>query len=147
MIRKARNLSESKESGTAMSFPGDLRYTSEHEWVRLEGDVATIGITDHAQEALGDIVYMGDLPEEGAEVEKDEVVGVVESVKATSDIYSPLSGEVLEVNGELGTSPETLNDDPYGEGWILRLRVGNPDELDELLSAADYKKLVEEASR
>ncbi|MBM4109689.1 MAG: glycine cleavage system protein GcvH [Phycisphaerae bacterium] len=128
-----------------MQVPSELRYTKEHEWIRLEGDVATIGLTDHAQESLGDIVYLGDLPEEGDDVEAEDVIGVVESVKATSDIYSPISGKVIEVNPDLGEAPETLNEDPYGEGWILRIEVSDPEEVRQLLSAADYRKLVEES--
>lgn len=130
-----------------MQFPKDLRYTAEHEWIRVEGDVATIGITDHAQDALGDIVYLGDLPDEGDEVEKEDVIGVVESTKATSDIYAPLTGKVLEVNTDLVDSPDVLNEDPYGEGWIVRIEVANPDELESLLPAAEYKKLLDEGEK
>ncbi|MCK6526043.1 glycine cleavage system protein GcvH [Myxococcota bacterium] len=130
-----------------MQFPKDLRYTAEHEWIRVEGDVATIGITDHAQDALGDIVYLGDLPDEGDEVEKEDVIGVVESTKATSDIYAPLTGKVLEVNTDLVDSPDVINEDPYGEGWIVRIEVANPDELEGLLPAAEYKKLLDEGEK
>ena len=125
-----------------MSVPGDLQYTKSHEWVRVEGDVATVGITDHAQDELGDVVFV-ELPEQGATLEAGDSFGAVESVKAVSDLYAPVGGEVVEVNGALEDSPEKINEDPYGEGWILKLRTS--DEAD-LLSAADYEKLLEEES-
>ena len=121
--------------------PGDLRYTKEHEWVRLEGDTATVGITDHAQQELGDIVY-AELPKVGARVAQGQTLGSVESVKAVSDIYSPVSGEVVEVNEALAQAPEKINQDPYGEAWLAKLRVSAPDEVGKLLSAAEYESYV-----
>ena len=123
-----------------MSVPEELQYTKSHEWVRTEGDTATIGITDHAQEELGDIVYV-ELPEEGATFEAGEPFGTIESVKAVSDLYTPVGGEVVEVNRALDASPEKINEDPYGEGWIVTLRVS--DARAGLLSASDYEQLLE----
>ncbi len=125
-----------------MSVPGDLQYTKSHEWVRVEDGVATVGITDHAQDELGDVVFV-ELPEQGATLAPGDSFGAVESVKAVSDLYAPVGGEVVEVNSALEDSPEKINEDPYGEGWILKLRIS--DEAD-LLSAADYEKLLEEES-
>jgi glycine cleavage system H protein len=124
-----------------MTYPESLRYTKEHEWVRTEGDVGVIGITDHAQAELGDIVYV-DLPKVGALVEQGKSLGSVESVKAVSDIYSPVSGEIVEVNESLSSSPEKLNQDPHGAAWLVKIRVSAPDELKSLLSAADYQAYV-----
>ncbi|PYT36155.1 MAG: glycine cleavage system protein GcvH [Acidobacteria bacterium] len=124
-----------------MSYPEDLRYTKEHEWVRVAGDVGTIGITDHAQKELGDIVYV-DLPKVGAHIEHGKSLGSVESVKAVSDIYSPVSGEVTEVNEILAQAPEKLNQDPHGAAWLVKLRLSAPDEAKGLLSAADYQAYV-----
>jgi glycine cleavage system H protein len=121
-----------------MKYPENLRYTKEHEWVRVEGDLGVIGITDHAQHELGDIVYV-DLPKVGASVELGKSLGSVESVKAVSDIYSPVSGEVVEVNETLGQSPEKLNQDPHGAAWLVKVRLSAPDQLKTLLSAADYQ--------
>ena len=129
-----------------MSVPGDLQYTKSHEWVRVEGDVATVGITDHAQDELGDVVFV-ELPEQGATLEAGDSFGAVESVKAVSDLYAPVGGEVVEVNGTLEDSPEKINEDPYGEGWILKLRTsGDGPAGGDLLSADDYEKLLEEES-
>ena len=125
-----------------MAVPGDLQYTKSHEWVRVEDGVATVGITDHAQDELGDVVFV-ELPETGSTLEAGDSFGAVESVKAVSDLYAPVGGEVVEVNGALEDSPEKINEDPYGEGWILKLRTS--DDAD-LLSAADYEKLLEEPS-
>ena len=125
-----------------MSVPGDLQYTKSHEWVRVEDGVATVGITDHAQDELGDVVFV-ELPEQGATLAAGDSFGAVESVKAVSDLYAPVGGEVVEVNSALEDSPEKINEDPYGEGWILKLQVS--DQAD-LLSAADYEKLLEEES-
>lgn len=122
-----------------MSVPEDLQYTKTHEWVRIEDGVATIGITDHAQEELGDVVFV-ELPEGGASFEAGDSFGAVESVKAVSDLYAPVGGEVVEINSALEDAPEKINDDPYGEGWILKIRVSGEGDL---LSAADYKKLLE----
>jgi glycine cleavage system H protein len=124
-----------------MKYPENLRYTKEHEWVRVEGDLGVIGITDHAQHELGDIVYV-DLPKMGASVELGKSLGSVESVKAVSDIYSPVSGEVVEVNETLGQSPEKLNQDPHGAAWLVKVRMSAPDQLKTLLSAADYQTYV-----
>jgi glycine cleavage system H protein len=125
-----------------MSVPGDLQYTKSHEWVRVEDGVATIGITDHAQDELGDVVFV-ELPETGATLAPGDSFGAVESVKAVSDLYSPVGGEVVEVNSALEDSPEKINEDPYGEGWILKLQISDEGDL---LSAADYEKLLEEES-
>ena len=124
-----------------MSYPEDLRYTKEHEWVRVAGDVGTIGITEHAQKELGDIVYV-DLPKVGAHIDQGKSLGSVESVKAVSDIYSPVSGEVTEVNEVLAQAPEKLNQDPHGAAWLVKLRMSAPDEVKGLLSAADYQAYV-----
>lgn len=121
-----------------MSYPENFRYTREHEWILVEGDTGTVGITDHAQKELGDIVYV-DLPKPGAAVEAGKALGSVESVKAVSDIYSPVSGEVVAVNELLATAPEKLNEDPHGAAWLVKIRLGNPAELDGLMSAADYQ--------
>ena len=123
-------------------YPENFRYTKEHEWVLVEGDTGTIGITDHAQEELGDIVYV-DLPKVGAHVVRGKSLGSVESVKAVSDIYSPAGGEVTAVNETLADAPETLNRDPHGAGWLEKLRLDAPAEIQELLSSADYEKYVE----
>jgi len=124
-----------------MKYPDNLRYTKEHEWVLVEGDIGVVGITDHAQHELGDIVYV-DLPKVGASVELGKSLGSVESVKAVSDIYSPVSGEVVAVNDVLSQSPEKLNQDPHGEAWLVKVRISVPDQLKSLLSAADYQAYV-----
>jgi len=122
-------------------YPTNFQYTKEHEWVHVEGDSGTIGITDHAQKELGDIVYV-DLPKPGTEVEQGKPLGSVESVKAVSDIYAPVSGEVVAVNDVLTTSPEKLNEDPHGIAWLVRIKLSAPDELKKLLSAEDYQKYL-----
>ena len=124
-------------------YPEELHYTKQHEWVRLKDDVGVVGITDHAQNELGDIVYV-DLPRVGAKVEQAKTMGSVESVKAVSDIYSPLSGEVIEINDALATAPEKLNESPHGDGWLVKIRLSAPDEIQGLLAAADYEKYVAE---
>ena len=121
----------------------DLHYTKQHEWVRVSGDTGTVGITDHAQQELGDIVYV-DLPAVGTKVEHGKAMGSVESVKAVSDIFSPVSGEVIETNGALGTTPEKLNQSPHEDGWLVKIKLSTPDEIKGLLSAADYEKYVAE---
>ncbi|MBI5383426.1 MAG: glycine cleavage system protein GcvH [Verrucomicrobia bacterium] len=126
-----------------MNTPSDLRYTKNHEWARVEGNVATCGISDYAQEQLGDIVFV-ELPEEGSAVVQDGRLGVVESVKAASDIYAPLSGRVVGRNTGLEAKPETINKDPYGKGWIARIEIARPEESDSLMDAAAYAKYVEE---
>jgi glycine cleavage system H protein len=125
-----------------LNIPEDLHYTTSHEWVRIEGDTATIGITDHAQDELGDVVFV-ELPQEGDTFDAGESFGTVESVKAVSDIYAPVGGDVVEVNSALEDAPENINEDPYGEGWIVKLRT--TDEAD-LLSPQEYEKVVEEES-
>ena len=127
-----------------MEFPKGLRYSQEHEWVAVSGDIATIGITDYAQEQLGDVVYV-ELPAVGKVLNKDETFGVVESVKAVSDIYAPVSGTVTEVNAELPNTPELVNADPYGKAWMVRVQLSNPQEVDELMDAAAYQKFVAKA--
>ncbi|WP_400193340.1 glycine cleavage system protein GcvH [Hymenobacter sp. B81] len=124
-----------------MNLPSELKYTKEHEWVRIEGDVAYIGITDFAQKELGDIVYV-DIDSVDKEVAQDEVFGTVEAVKTVSDLFSPLSGTVLEVNPKLADAPESVNSDPYGEGWMIKLAIGNQAEVAGLLSAEAYGELV-----
>ena len=123
--------------------PDDLRYHREHTWARISGDKATVGITDHAQKALGDIVYI-DLPELDTQAEADSEVSEIESTKATSSVISPVSGTVLEVNEDLSDAPEIINEDPYDRGWIAVIEMSNPMELDDLLDADDYTKIVEE---
>jgi glycine cleavage system H protein len=123
--------------------PEDLSYTKDHEWVRVQGSEATVGITDHAQQQLGDVVYV-ELPKAGDRFEAGEPFGSVESVKAVSEIYMPVSGEVASVNETLNDSPELVNTDPYGDGWMIRLRIGNMAEIDGLLSAAEYEDYIKE---
>jgi glycine cleavage system H protein len=122
-------------------YPESYRYTREHEWISIEGGVGTVGITHHAQEKLGDIVFV-ELPAVGRQLEATEALGSVESVKAVADIYSPLAGEVLEVNSALADHPETLNQDPHGAGWLVRLKLADPGAVDGLLSARDYEEFV-----
>ncbi len=124
--------------------PADLRYTKDHEWGRVDGDPATIGVTDYAAHELGDVVFV-DLPAAGKTVDQFATFGVVESVKAVSDLYAPLSGEVVEVNGDLAGKPELVNSDPFGEGWMIRVRVAEPAQVDGLLDAAAYEQLTAEA--
>lgn len=124
-----------------MNFPSDLKYTKDHEWVRINGNEATVGITDFAQRELGDIVYV-DVNTVGETVEKEAVFGTVEAVKTVSDLFMPITGEVLEVNKDIDAAPESVNKDPYGKGWMIRIRIADPSQLDSLLSADDYKKLV-----
>ncbi len=126
-----------------MDFPKDLKYTKEHEWVREENGTVVVGITDYAQDSLGDVVFV-ELPQEGATVTRNEPFGVVESVKAVSDLYSPVSGTVTEVNDAIVDSPEAINEDPYGDAWMLKVALGNPPETAEFLSAEEYQKYIEE---
>jgi glycine cleavage system H protein len=126
-----------------MEFPEDVKYSKEHEWVLVEGKVATVGVTDYAQDQLGDIVFV-ELPAVGDKVSKEDAFGVVESVKAVSDIYAPVSGKVLEVNDDLPENPEMLNEDPYGDGWIIKIEMSDPEELDDLMNAAEYEQYVAE---
>jgi glycine cleavage system H protein len=124
--------------------PSDLRYTKDHEWVRLEGDHATVGVTDFAASQLGDVVFV-DLPAAGRSVDQFATFGVVESVKAVSDLYAPLAGEVVETNPALAEKPELVNGDPFGEGWMIKLKVSDPDQATGLLDAAAYEQLVSES--
>lgn len=124
-------------------YPEHYKYTKEHEWILVEGDIGTIGITDHAQHELGDIVYV-DLPKPGAAVEQGKALGSVESVKAVSDIYAPVNGEVLESNSELATAPEKLNADPHGAAWLVKVKLADLAEIDGLMSAADYQAYLGE---
>ncbi|MBI4373348.1 MAG: glycine cleavage system protein GcvH [Deltaproteobacteria bacterium] len=126
-----------------MNFPEDLKYTKEHEWIRLRGNMAIIGITDYAQEQLGEVVFI-ELPDEGEEITKDDSFGVVESVKSVSDIYAPVSGRIVEVNDPLLDNPETLNEEPYGEGWLIKVEVANPAEVEELLTSDRYQSYIKE---
>ncbi len=125
-------------------IPSDLRYTKEHEWVRLEGDIAVVGITDYAAHELGDVVFV-ELPEVGRQVAQLAPIGVIESVKAVSDLYAPIGGEVVETNPDLSAKPELLNSDPFGEGWMLRIAVSDKAQLDNLLDASAYEGLIAEA--
>lgn len=124
-----------------MNFPSDLKYTKDHEWVKINGNEAIIGITDFAQRELGDIVYV-DVNTIGETIDKEAVFGTVEAVKTVSDLFMPLSGEVLEANGDIDSAPESVNTDPYGKGWMIKVRLTNESEINDLLSADDYKKLI-----
>jgi glycine cleavage system H protein len=123
------------------SYPEDLKYHSEHDWARIEGDVATFGITWYAQDSLGEVVFY-EPPDVGSSVSKDQPYTEVESVKAVSDVYAPLSGEVVEVNDKLADSPEMVNEDPYGDGWLAKVKLSDPSETDQLLDAAAYRELL-----
>jgi glycine cleavage system H protein len=124
-------------------YPEELKYTKEHEWIKLEGNRGRVGITDYAQKQLGDVVYV-ELPKAGAELKPMEVFGTIESVKAVSELFSPVGGKVVEVNPELETKPELVNEDPHGRAWMLVLELANPGDLTGLLSASDYQKYVEQ---
>ena len=126
-----------------MECPEDLKYSREHEWVLVEGNIATVGITDFAQEQLGDVVFV-ELPAVEDKVIKDEAMGVVESVKAVSDVYAPVSGKVLEINDDLPESPEMINEDPYGDGWIVKIAIADPTDLDDLMTSEAYERYVAE---
>jgi glycine cleavage system H protein len=127
------------------TYPEDLRYHQEHDWARIDGDEATFGITWYAQDALGEVVFY-EPPEVGKDVKKDEAYAEVESVKAVSDVYSPLSGEVTEANSAISDSPEKINQDPYGDGWLVKVKLSDPSEVDQLMDAAGYKKLLEDSA-
>jgi glycine cleavage system H protein len=127
-----------------LASPSDRKYTKEHEWVRADGDVGTVGITDYAQDQLGDIVF-ADLPAPGAQVGALQKLGEIESVKAVSELFSPVSGEVVERNEALADNPQWVNDDPYGEGWMLRVRLSAPAEIDKLMSAEEYESFLQTA--
>jgi len=123
--------------------PENLKYTKEHEWLRIEEDIVVIGITDYAQDQLGDVVYV-ELPEVGTQVTQSEACGTIESVKTVSDLYAPVSGEVVKINEVLDDAPELLNNEPYGSGWIMEVKIKDPGELDNLLSSEDYETLIKE---
>ena len=127
-----------------MNHPDDLRYSRTHEWIRVDGETATIGITDYAQDELGDIVFL-ELPEVGRALQKEQIFGAVESVKAASDLYSPVTGEVVEINEELPDSPEEINQDPYVRGWMIIVRMEDPSELDELMTAKAYEEFFRQS--
>jgi glycine cleavage system H protein len=129
-----------------MNIPNDLRYSKTDEWVRVEGDIATIGITDYAQSELGDIVYL-ELPEPGRVLQADEMFGTVESVKAVADLYAPMAGEVVGTNEALTQHAELVNEDPYGEGWLIKVRIEDPSDLDDLLTAEQYAAYIEERQK
>jgi glycine cleavage system H protein len=131
----------SEFQGVDMEVPPGLKYSKEHEWVAAEESVATIGITDHAQDQLGEIVYL-ELPSVGEKISKDDPFGVVESVKAVSDIYAPVSGTVVEVNEGLPESPEVINEDPYGDGWLIKVRISDLSELEDLMDGEEYEEMV-----
>ena len=124
-----------------MNFPADVKYTKDHEWIRVDGDVAYVGITDYAQSELGEIVYV-DITTEGETVAKEGVFGTIEAVKTVSDLFMPVGGEVHEVNAELEDAPQLVNEDAYGKGWLIKVSVSDPSELDSLLSAEEYQKLI-----
>ena len=124
-----------------MNFPADLKYTKDHGWIRVEDNVAYVGITDYAQGELGEIVFV-DITTEGETVEKEEVFGTIEAVKTVSDLFMPVSGEVIEANAELDDKPELVNEDVYGNGWLIKISISDPSELDELMSAAEYEQLI-----
>lgn len=124
-----------------MNIPADLKYTKDHEWLRVEGDTAVIGITDFAQRELGDIVFV-EIETVGETLDKEAVFGTVEAVKTVSDLFMPVAGEVIELNNEIGSNPEVVNSDPYGKGWMIKVKITNPSDLAGLLSAEDYQKLV-----
>ncbi len=126
-----------------MNFPSNVKYTSEHEWIRLEGEIAYVGITDYAQDQLGDIVFV-DIPTEGETLEKGETFGTIEVVKTVSDLFLPIGGEVLEINPALEENPELVNKDPYGEGWLIKIKPTDVSEMDDLLDAEAYKQTINE---
>ncbi|MEA1881672.1 MAG: glycine cleavage system protein GcvH [Candidatus Marinimicrobia bacterium] len=125
-----------------MSLPQDLKYTKEHEWIRVDGDNVTIGITDHAQGELGDIIFI-EFPDVNQEIEKDEPFGTIEAVKTVADLFAPICGTVIEINESLEDSPELVNSDPFGDGWIVKVSIGDSGELDELMTAEQYGELIE----
>ncbi len=124
-----------------MNVPAELKYTKDHEWAKLDGDIVTVGITEYAQGELGDVVFV-ELPEAGDSVEKEETFGTIEAVKAVADLFSPVSGEVVEANEALGDTPEIVNTDPYGDGWMVKIKLSNPDDWDTLMSAEAYEELI-----
>lgn len=124
-----------------MNLPAELKYTNDHEWIKIDGDVATVGITDFAQSELGDIVFV-EIETEGETLDKEEVFGSIEAVKTVSDLFMPISGEIMAFNDSLESSPETVNSDPYGDGWMVKIKISDSSELDNLLSVDEYKNLI-----
>jgi glycine cleavage system H protein len=124
-----------------MNIPAELKYTKDHEWIRVEGDVATVGVTDYAQGELGDVVFI-EIETEGEELAKEEVFGTIEAVKTVSDLFMPVAGEVTEVNGQLEDTPDAVNKDPYGEGWLIKIKMSDASQLNELLDARAYEELI-----
>lgn len=124
-----------------MNFPANLKYTKDHEWILVDGNIATIGITDHAQSELGDVVFF-DISPDLTEVSKGKAFGTIEAVKTVADVYAPASGKVLEINSSINEHPEVINKDPYGEGWLIKIEIANPDELNDLLDVQAYKNLI-----
>ena len=125
-----------------MNIPEKLKFTNDHEWIKIDGDEATVGITDFAQKELGDIVFV-EVETEGEELEKEETFGTIEAVKTVSDMFMPVGGKVIEFNEELEAAPELINQDPYGKGWIIKIKISKPDEVNDLLDATQYKEIVE----
>ena len=124
-----------------MNIPDDINYTDDHEWIKIDSDLAIVGITDFAQSELGDIIFV-EFPDIGESVNQKDTIGTLEAVKTVADIYSPLSGEIVEINEQLESSPELINEDPYNNGWILKIKINNKDEINSLLSGSDYSKLI-----
>lgn len=124
-----------------MNFPANLKYTKDHEWILVDGNIATIGITDHAQSELGDVVFV-DISPDLTEVSKGKAFGTIEAVKTVADVYAPVSGKVIEINSSINEHPEVINKDPYGEGWLIKIELANPDELNDLLDVEAYKNLI-----
>jgi len=141
LARSGRKARTANDSGGAMEIPQGLKYSKEHEWVATEDVVATVGITDHAQDQLGEIVYI-ELPAVGDKISKDDPFGVVESVKAVSDIYAPVTGTVIEINEDLPESPETVNEDPYGDGWLIKVKITDLSDLEDLMDGDEYAELL-----
>ena len=129
-----------------MMIPDDLKYSEEHEWIKVEGKIATVGVTDYAQDQLGEIVYV-ELPSEGEEFSKSDTFGSVESVKSVNDIYMPISGRIAEINDPLTDGPEIINEDPYGEGWMIKIEISDKNEVKALMSASEYKSYISEESK
>ncbi len=136
-----RGISHTNQPGGTMNVPSELWYTEEHEWVEVNGEIASVGITDYAQGELGDVVYL-ELPEPGTKVAQMEVLGTIEAVKTVAELFSPVSGEVIEINDRLEDEPEIVNSDPYREGWMVKIRLQNPDDINNLLGPEDYKALI-----
>jgi glycine cleavage system H protein len=138
-------MSEVTKEGASSMYPEELKYSKEHEWVKVNDDSAVVGITDYAQDQLGDVVYV-ELPEIGSQVIQFEVCGTIESVKTVSDLYSPVSGDVIQINKALDDTPELINNEPYGTGWILEIKMKDPSELEQLLSSSAYEEFIQQLS-